>query len=100
LIANILQNTVNLLDFGLDIEASVHRPRFGGFAQGISGANYIEADIDEKVRKAAAAKGPAFHVVSPWHWMNGAFEGIWVDQRTNTFVACGDPRRTSHAEAA
>jgi len=30
LLANVLQNTVNVLDFGLSIEDSVPRPRFGG----------------------------------------------------------------------
>jgi len=100
LIANILQNTTNLLDFGLDIETSVHRPRFGGSSQALAGASYVEVDLDEKVRKDAAARGAKLHAVSPWHWINGAFEGIWVDQRSNTLTACGDPRRTSHAEAA
>ena len=100
LVSNILQNTLNLLDFGLAIDASVHRPRFGGSSIAVPGANYIEADIDDKVRKAVEARGTRFQVVSPWHWMNGSFEGIWVDHRSNTFVACGDPRRTSHAEAA
>ncbi len=100
LVANILQNTINLLDFGVPIDQSVHRPRFGGFSSTIPGTNYIEADLDEKVRKAVEARGTRLHVVSPWHWINGAFEGIWVDHQSSTFVACGDPRRTSHAEAA
>lgn len=100
LVSNILQNTLNLLDFGIPIDASVHRPRFGGFSSTQPGTNYIEADLEEKVRKAAERRGARLHVVSPWHWINGAFEGIWVDHRSNTFAACGDPRRTSHAEAA
>src|SRR5207247_11297170 len=98
LIGNILQNTINLLDFGMPVEASVHRPRFGGLSTGLPGTNYIEADLDEKVRKAVEARGTAFHVVSPWHFMNGSFEGILVDQRTGMFSACGDPRRAGNAE--
>jgi gamma-glutamyltranspeptidase/glutathione hydrolase len=100
LIGNILQNTVNHIDFGIPLEASVHRPRFGGSSIGRPGTNYIEVDFDEKVRKAVAAAGAGFHVVSPWHFMNGAFEGIAIDPATGTMTGCGDPRRNSHAEAA
>jgi gamma-glutamyltranspeptidase/glutathione hydrolase len=98
LIANILQNTTNHLDFGIPLEASVHRPRFGGSSSGIPGSNYIEVDLDEKVRKAAVARGVSFHAVSPWHFMNGAFEGIAI-AANGTMTACGDPRRAGHAEA-
>jgi gamma-glutamyltranspeptidase/glutathione hydrolase len=99
LIANILQNTINHLDFGIPLEQSVHRPRFGGGSLGLGGSNYIEVDLDEKVRKAVAARGVTFHPVSPWHFMNGSFEGI-AFAANGTMSGCGDPRRNSHAEAA
>lgn len=98
LVANILQNLVGHLDFGLSLEASVHRPRFGGSSSVLPGANYIEVDVPEKVRTEVAKRGVAFQVTSPWHWMNGAFEGIAIDA-AGTATACADPRRTSHAEA-
>jgi gamma-glutamyltranspeptidase/glutathione hydrolase len=99
LIANVLQNTINHLDFGMPLEQSVHRPRFGGGSLGLGGSNYIEVDLDEKVRKAVAARGVTFHPVSPWHFMNGSFEGISFSAN-GTMSGCGDPRRNSHAEAA
>jgi gamma-glutamyltranspeptidase/glutathione hydrolase len=92
LLQNIVQNTTNILDFGFGIEQSVHRPRFGG-------SSLIEVDIDEKVRKAAEARGLTFDVVNPWNWMHGSFEGIAIDPATGTTTACGDPRRTAQALA-
>ncbi len=99
LVANILQNTINHLDFGLGLEASVHRPRFGGGSLGLPGANYVEVDLAESVRAAVAKKGVRLHVTSPWHFMNGSFEGIAIDPATGTMTACGDPRRNAQAEA-
>jgi gamma-glutamyltranspeptidase/glutathione hydrolase len=99
----IIQNIINLLDFGLDIETSVHRPRFGGFdiaaaARGVQ-KTMIEADVSEVVRKAAARRGIAWSVVNPWNWFHGSFEGIWIDPETREMHACGDPRRTAQAMA-
>jgi gamma-glutamyltranspeptidase/glutathione hydrolase len=98
LLQNVLQNTVNILDFGIPIDESVLRPRFGGRSLTTPGATMIEVDIDEKVRKAVAAKGIDFDVVNPWNWHHGAFEGIYVDPDTGMQRACGDPRRCSKAE--
>ncbi len=98
LLQNILQNTVNILDFGIPIEESVHRPRFGGSSLTTPGAMLIEADIKEDVREAAAARGIRFDVANPWNWHHGAFEGIYIDPDTGERRACGDPRRTSQAE--
>lgn len=93
LLQNIVQNTTNMLDFGISIEKSVHRPRFG--ARGL-----IEVDLDEEVRKAAEARGLSFDVVNPWNWHHGSFEGIVIDPTTGTTTACGDPRRTAQALAS
>jgi gamma-glutamyltranspeptidase/glutathione hydrolase len=99
LIANILQNTVNHLDFGMTLEASVHRPRYGGGSLAQPGANYLEVDLPESVRSAVTKRGLRFHLVSPWHFMNGSFEGIAIDPATGTLTGCGDPRRNAQAEA-
>ncbi len=98
LVANILQNTTNILDFGIPIEESVHRPRFGA-AYPSPQVNIIEVDFDEKLRKEVVARGGVqFDAVNPWNWMNGSFEGIYIDPATGLRSACGDPRRCSHAE--
>ena len=58
----------------------------------------IEADLDEAVREKVEARGQKFEVVNPWNWHHGAFEGIYIDPRSGTMSACGDPRRASKAE--
>jgi len=98
LIANILQNTVNLLDFGIPIEDSIHRPRFGA-AYPNPAQNMIEADVDEKIQQQIIAKGGvALDPVSPWYYHCGSFEGIYIDPATGVRSACGDPRRAGQAE--
>lgn len=98
LLQNIVQNTVNILDFGMSVEESVLRPRFGGPAS-VAGTNYIEVDVDEKVRDAAARLGARWYVTSPWHFMNGTYEGIHIDPASRVASACADPRRCGMAYA-
>lgn len=97
LLANIVQNTTNLLDFGIPIEESVLRSRFGGGSFTVPGASMVEVDVPEAVRADAEKRGLRFEVVNPWNWHHGAFEGIHIDG--DTLRACGDPRRCSKAEA-
>jgi gamma-glutamyltranspeptidase/glutathione hydrolase len=94
----IVQNAVNVLDFGMDLEASVHLPRFGT-AWGAS-AQAIEVDVPESLRRAVVGRGMKVEVTSPWHFTLGSFEGIHVDPGTAARSACGDPRRNSHAMTA
>lgn len=98
LLANILQNTVNILDFGIPIDESVHRPRFGGQSYTQPGAIMIEADIDEALRKELVARGMTLEVTNPWNWHHGSFEGVVVED--GTYRACGDPRRSAVAIGA
>jgi gamma-glutamyltranspeptidase/glutathione hydrolase len=99
LLQAVVQNTVNLLDFGLRIEDSVHRPRFGGpsYSGAVPGRLMVEVDVAAAVRDAAAERGIGWEVVSPWSWQLGSFEGIWLDPATRELRACGDPRRTAQA---
>ena len=99
LLQNILQNTTNILDFGIPIAESVNRPRFGGGSYTSPGKLLVEVDLDGQVRKAAAKRGIAWDVVNPWNWHHGSFEGIFLDA-DGTAHACGDPRRNAMALAA
>jgi gamma-glutamyltranspeptidase/glutathione hydrolase len=98
LIENMLQNIVNILDFDIPIEQSVHRPRFGG--QYLGPGPMIEADLDESVRKAAAELGVTWELVNPWNFHLGSFEGIVIDPESGEACACADPRRAGMAIAA
>ena len=104
LIQNLVQNAVNILDFGIDIETSVHRPRFGGptlssFPGG--GFNnptyYCEADIDESLRNEVTKRGIHFDVVNAWNANSGSYEGVHLINSVGH--ACADPRRAGAAEA-
>jgi gamma-glutamyltranspeptidase/glutathione hydrolase len=102
LIQNIVQNTLNLLDFGLDVETSVHVPRFGGpqSIEGLTGGapSYLcEVDVDEALRREVTARGVSFDVVNPWNVHAGSYEGVHLVD--GVAHACADPRRTGAAEA-
>jgi gamma-glutamyltranspeptidase/glutathione hydrolase len=98
LLHNIIQNSINILDFDIPIDESVNRPRFGAGSRSVRGASLIEADFNSQARKIAERKGLRFDVVNPWNWHHGAFEGIYIDPESGTAMACGDPRRCSKAE--
>ncbi|MDT9597455.1 gamma-glutamyltransferase [Sphingosinicella rhizophila] len=95
---NIVQNTMNMLDFGLDIEASVHKPRFGGSDLKVPGANMIEVDMGQDLIGQVRARGEMLVGTSPWDWMHGSFDGIRIAEN-GMASACGDPRRTAQAMA-
>ena len=94
---NIVQNSVNLLDFGLDLETSVHKPRFGGSSMNVPGALMVEADLPGEPARLLREAGATVDVVNPWNWLCGSFEGVLVEE--DGAVACGDPRRTAQAVA-
>ena len=94
---NIVQNSVNLLDFGLDLETSVHKPRFGGSSMTVPGALMLEADLPGEPGNLLREAGATVEVVNPWNWLCGSFEGVLIEE--DGAVACGDPRRTAQAVA-
>lgn len=96
LLQAIVQNAVNIIDFGDDIETSVHRPRFGSvYLRG----QMIEADFDEPLLAQLRELRLPVEVVNPWSFHNGSFEGIHIDPETGLRSACADPRRAGAAEA-
>ena len=94
---NIVQNSVNLLDFGLDLETSVHKPRFGGSSMTVPGALIVEVDLAGAPVRRLEETGQTVEVVNPWNWLCGSFEGVLIEEDGAT--ACGDPRRTAQAVA-
>jgi gamma-glutamyltranspeptidase/glutathione hydrolase len=100
LLQNIVQNTTNMLDFGVPIHESVNRPRFGNAYTPSGGALLsVEADFRADVRDAVRKRGIPLEVVNPQNYGMGSFEGIWIDPDTGRRSARGDTRRCSMAEA-
>jgi len=99
----VLQNLVNILDFGMSVEASTHVPRFGGLdpletLRGEAG-QYAEAGFAPELLQEVERRGHPISRVSPWHWYLGSFEGVLIDAKSGQLHACGDPRRTGQAKA-
>lgn len=100
LLQNIVQNTTNILDFGVPIQESVNRPRFGNAYTPSGGMLLaVEAGFRADVREAARARGLGLAVVNPQNFGMGSFEGISIDPATGRRSARGDTRRCSMAEA-
>lgn len=105
LIPTCVSNILNIADFGLDIETSVHRPRVGGpaLASMLMPGNLttsVEVDCgDDALRKQVAERGLPLETTNPWSFMSGSYEGIHF-KGDGTAEACADPRRSGAAEAA
>jgi gamma-glutamyltranspeptidase/glutathione hydrolase len=98
LMQNVIQNTINILDFGLSCEDSVHKPRFGGSSLSVPGATLIETDMKPEIIQGIKAKKLRLDVVNPWNWHHGSFEGVYINPATGLKTACADPRRAGHTE--
>jgi gamma-glutamyltranspeptidase/glutathione hydrolase len=93
-----------MVEYGMDIEASVHRPRIGGPAMasfltpGVL-TTTVEVDCgDEALRAQVRERGLPLEAVSPWNFMLGSYEGIHLTLG-GAAEACADPRRAGAAEA-
>ena len=108
IVACVLQNVVNIVDFGMSIEDSVAAPRFGarphdpafGWRPGI----ILEAGFDDAVSTHvldwARGSGLWAKEAGPWYTLTGNYEGITVDPATGTARSCAEPRRVGAAVAA
>jgi gamma-glutamyltranspeptidase/glutathione hydrolase len=103
LIQNCVTNALNILDFGMDIETSVHQPRIGGPTYGADSLApdtfLLEVDcgtpeIHDEVRK----RGLGIELVNPWNYHSGSYEGVHI-ALDGVASACADPRRTGVALA-
>jgi gamma-glutamyltranspeptidase/glutathione hydrolase len=105
LIPTCVSNILNIVEFGLDIETSVHQPRVGGpsLASMLTPGNLtttVEVDCgDETLRAQVKERGLPLEAVSPWNFMLGSYEGIHI-KNDGAAEACADPRRAGAAEAA
>jgi gamma-glutamyltranspeptidase / glutathione hydrolase len=105
LIPACVSNILNIVEFGLDIEASVHQPRVGGpsLAAMLTPGNLsttVEIDCgDDALRAQVKQRGVPLETVSPWDSMLGSYEGVHI-QDDGVAEACADPRRAGAAEAA
>lgn len=108
LVACVLQNLVNLMDFGMTIEQSVAEPRFGarphdparGWVPGTTLESGFPDPVLREVRAWAERNRLWTRDIGPWNSMTGNFDGITIDPSTGLMRSCGDPRRMGAAVAA
>ncbi|MFT3761405.1 MAG: gamma-glutamyltransferase [Pseudoxanthomonas sp.] len=106
LVSCVLQNLVNLMDFGMDIEASVHQPRFGtrphNPQNGWERGNTLECGFSEPMQRQFtdwAKKRRLWHrLLHPRSTLTGNFEAITLDAASGTLASCADPRRCGMVE--
>jgi gamma-glutamyltranspeptidase/glutathione hydrolase len=89
--AAVLQNLVNLIDFDMTLEESVHLPRFGNGRLKIP----VEVGFGRSLIGAVRRRGLEVEVVNTWDPHLGSFAGVVSEG--SSLVACGDPRRDAVA---
>lgn len=101
LIQNCVTNALNILDFGMDIETSVHEPRIGGPLYSSLVPNSVSIELDcgtPAIQEAARRRGLQFELTNPWSVHAGSYEGVHI-AADGLASACADPRRAGAAEA-
>lgn len=106
LVACIIQNLVNLMDFGMSVAESVHQPRFGtrphspdrGWEPGTTLEAGFSDDIQRRFLQWADERRLWSRIVHPWCTLTGNFEGIAISPRDGRLTSCADPRRVGAAE--
>lgn len=106
LVSCVLQNLVNLMDFDMDIETSVHQPRFGtrphNPQNGWERGNTLESGFSQPMQDqflAWAKKRRLWHqLIQPRSTLTGNFEAITLDPTNDRLASCADPRRCGLVE--
>ena len=100
-----LQTLVNIVDFGMNIQAAIEAPRWATRSFPASpfphtmypGDLSVEARIPQHARDALSARGHKLRVAGPWTL--GSNAGIMLDPKTGVLSAGADPRVEAYAWA-
>jgi gamma-glutamyltranspeptidase/glutathione hydrolase len=87
----IAQVLINLLDFGLNVQAAIEAPRvrLGALGRQVQ----IESRVPEAVREDLIARGHEVEVVGAWDILVGGMQAVAIDAATGLLMAGADPRR-------
>lgn len=97
------QGIVNVIDFGMSIQAAIEAPRFrvdpdpNFYRPGAAMTLAMERRVPAATAKALAALGHVVELLPEFTPGVGGMQGILVDQRTRTMTAGADPRRAGYA---
>lgn len=103
-----LQVMLNVLHFGMEVQAAIEAPRVASYSFPSSFAPFeyfparlaAEARIGAETRQELAARGHAMQDWPEWTWLAGSVEMILTDPRSGMVHAGADPRRPAYAIAS
>jgi gamma-glutamyltranspeptidase/glutathione hydrolase len=88
------QMLLNVLEYGLDIQAAIEAPRVRVYRDRTVDA---EGRIPVAVRESLTARGHALRQLPDWSWVVGGGQGVFVDPASGTLMGGADPRRDGYA---
>ena len=91
-----LQMVLNVLDFGMHIQAAIEAPRVRAFERVRVD---VEGRVDQDVISDLQRRGHDVRLLEPWTWAVGGGHGIRVDSQTGALQGGADPRRDGQAVA-
>ena len=97
------QGIVNVLDFGLSIQAAIEGPRFrvdpdpNFYKAGATMTIAVERRVSAAAIKALEAMGHKIELLPEFTAGVGGMQGIVIDQKTRAMTAGADPRRGGYA---
>jgi len=93
----VLQNVVNVVEYGLPLRESVMQPRFGHTDQQFGGTQ-IETSYSDEILQKVEKRGMDLMRVSPWYVYMGSCHGAMLDHETGMISGVADPRRRGMAK--
>ena len=94
---NVFQNTINVLEYGMDLWESVNQPLFGAPGPIYPGEE-IENVFPEKVLRGIEKKGMQLMRISPRYIHMGSCHAIMIDRAKGEIRGVADPRRRGLAK--
>ena len=97
------QGIVNVLDFGMSIQAAIEAPRFrldpdpNFYKPGAAMTLAVERRVPAATIKALESMGHIVELLPDFTAGVGGMQGILVDQKNRTMTAGADPRRAGYA---
>ena len=92
----VTETLINLLCYGMTLEASADAPRFDGF--GWDRPFLVETRVPDKVREGLRAYGITVAAQAPYNWHFGSIQAIARDPRTGALTGVADARRGGFAD--
>ncbi|MEW9673121.1 gamma-glutamyltransferase [Ammoniphilus sp. 3BR4] len=85
-----VQTLVNMIDFGMNVQAAGDAPRFRHYNHGI----FLESEISQKIRQELSEQGYTLLEQSDGDdFVVGGYQGIFIDPETGLFKGGSDPRK-------